>query len=300
MSRQLVLPQGETAEGIFEYLRSFAPVENPNASVGEHERRLREMENYLAGDFRRFLYTLQCVPEGKGRLLEIGANPYFTTRLLRRYRQHELTLANGFGDGSAAVQTDRLVSQSGETEQFDYYEVNIEVDSELPFEPETFDVVMCCEVIEHMTNDPSRALAWLNSCLKQGGTLILTTPNAARWSNVLQLALGRNIYGTFSAYGPYGRHNREYTPDEMSRLLELGGFAVTDHFTADAPPFGGKNRTASRQAVISVASAAISTLRRKAGTLGMYMFFVAQKVGEPNARKPAWLYNSYPEAEVVR
>jgi hypothetical protein len=40
------------------------------------------------------------------------------------------------------------------------------------------------------------------------------------------LALGKNIYDPYSGYGVYGRHNREYAPDEVIRLLEDCGFSV--------------------------------------------------------------------------
>ena len=36
---------------------------------------LPEREHYLEASLRRFLYTLQLVPEGNGKLLEIGAGP---------------------------------------------------------------------------------------------------------------------------------------------------------------------------------------------------------------------------------
>ena len=95
---------------------------------------------------------------------------------------------------------------------FDYRNLNIEVD-DFPFPDNHFDYILFCEVLEHLTHDPLRALTELKRVLKPGGEAsVLTTPNAARLENVIAFIEGRNIYDPYSAYGPYGRHNRGNTP----------------------------------------------------------------------------------------
>ncbi|MFZ3071952.1 MAG: class I SAM-dependent methyltransferase [Thermodesulfobacteriota bacterium] len=49
-------------------------------------------------------------------------------------------------------------------------------DSQLPFASETFDFIMCQEVIEHIEN-PWKLFRTANRVLKKGGFLFLTTPN---------------------------------------------------------------------------------------------------------------------------
>ncbi len=73
---ELILPNEETEELIYEYLSSFCLEDAPK----------EEMNNYLGESFRRFLYTLSIIPKGKGKLLEIGANPYFDLTLKKIYR----------------------------------------------------------------------------------------------------------------------------------------------------------------------------------------------------------------------
>jgi len=59
----------------------------------------------------------------------------------------------------------------------------------LPFVSETFDAVVCTEVIEHVV-EPARVLAELWRVLKPGGTLIVTFPNETNWT-IARFLLGR-------------------------------------------------------------------------------------------------------------
>lgn len=57
------------------------------------------------------------------------------------------------------------------------HEVDIESER-LPFDAGSFDAAIMTEVIEHMWRDPSMALSEIARCLKVGGRLFITTPNA--------------------------------------------------------------------------------------------------------------------------
>ena len=78
-----------------------------------------------------------------------------------------------------------------------------------------------------------KAIMNLNKVLRQNGTLILTTPNVSRLENVAKMLQGSNIYDPYSAYGMYGRHNREFTVCEIENILRHCGFEVEDIFTSD-------------------------------------------------------------------
>jgi SAM-dependent methyltransferase len=127
--------------------------------------------------------------------------------------------------------------------------------------------------------------------LKPNGTLILTTPNAARLQHVVLLLKGHNIFDQYSAYGPYGRHNREYTQPEVVRLLEHLGFQVEVATTADIHPQGPYD------GILSTLLDRMVQQRR--AELGHYQFIRARNVQEANWQKPSWLYRSYPATELT-
>ena len=76
-------------------------------------------------------------------------------------------------------------------------------------------------------------LAEINRILKPGGHLVLTTPNLGSLRAIAAILEGYHP-GFFPAYirppaegeEPEARHNREYTPREVARLLVDSGFEV--------------------------------------------------------------------------
>lgn len=104
-----------------------------------------------------------------------------------------------------------------------------------PFDIESTDFVIFGEVLEHLKLPPLRALREVTAPLRIGGTLLLTTPNIARQSNIELLRRGVNILEPFREDTPPDRdvtdlvdHIREYTPQEVVDLVESSGLRVTD------------------------------------------------------------------------
>jgi SAM-dependent methyltransferase len=257
-----------------------------------------ELAAYAHADFERFLYTLNLIPEGTaGKGLEIGANPYFTTLLLRKFRPHlSLDLINYFGgQAGTAKQHISFPGFDGAPEQFDVEYANVNIESGvLPFEDSFFDVLLFCEVLEHMTTDPLHAMLEIKRVLKPGGRLVLTTPNAARLENAAAFVEGRNIYDPYSSYGPHGRHNREYTRHELALLLAHCGFEVEQFFTANV-----HDDIPSSPALNPLINSAIRGTPNREFDLGQYLFSSSISRSPANSRRPAWLFRSYASEEMA-
>ena len=80
----------------------------------------------------------------------------------------------------------------------------------LPFEPETFDVVMALDVIEHLDDD-QLALLEFNRVLRKDGALLVTVPAYPFLWSEHDVAL---------------HHKRRYTRKTLIEALEKGGFVV--------------------------------------------------------------------------
>jgi 2-polyprenyl-3-methyl-5-hydroxy-6-metoxy-1,4-benzoquinol methylase len=107
---------------------------------------------------------------------------------------------------------------------------------ELPFDPGSFDVVLCGDVVEHL-RDPGAALGRLRPLLRPGGRLVLTTPNVANWAMRLSLLAGRWRY---TDRGILDRtHTHLFTRRTLVETVEGAGYRVLvlDH-TSPVPLVG--------------------------------------------------------------
>lgn len=280
VSPPLPLPVGWSEEDLYNFTTSIL-VEIRHASE------VKEVEAYARADFRRFVYTLSLVPDEPGiKLLELGANPYFTTTLVRNFRDAEIHLANFFEHVDVGDTQSVTLRNTGEVISYTYKQFNVECDA-FPYADDTFDVVLFCEIIEHLQNDPVHALVEIRRILQPDGILVLTTPNVARLENVIKLVNGENIYDPYSDYGPYGRHNREYNQHDLHRLLSDNGFRVMTMFTADAQ--GAPNTQGSSAEIMEL-------LRARKADLGQYIFCQCTIDADSKTTKPlrpSWLYRSY-------
>jgi len=238
-----------------------------------------EARGYLFDALDRFRITMALLPPGLApgaRVLELGANPYFLTRLLIK-RGYKVTCANYFGEDYAGPNVQVVSGQrTGERHEFEFDHFNIERDP-FPYPDDSFDLVLCCEILEHLPSDPIHMLAEISRVTAPGGSLLLTTPNATRATNLLRIMAGENPYEEMSGYGTYGRHNREYTVNELRLLLDALGYAVDDVFAIDihddlpgVPALPGIDQA----------------------DRGDNLFALARPVDGPRWRYPSWLYAS--------
>ena len=96
-----------------------------------------------------------------GSVLDVGNDKTFLSFFLRAFNSMAEFTTISF-----------VISDS----PYDLFAVDIESES-LPFDDERYDCAIFTEVIEHLWRNPSFALAEINRSLKNGGELLLTTPN---------------------------------------------------------------------------------------------------------------------------
>ncbi|MDF3197160.1 methyltransferase domain-containing protein [Pseudomonas sp. 1912-s] len=287
----LPLPEGVSRQELFDWLKTVRVSDAPESIAG-----------YCVQDFERFVQTFglaqRAAANYTGELtgLELGGNPYFATMLLKNFTSIDWRLGNYFGDQVPKGEAHQRVYMSefralnNKTHvDLTYSHFNIEEDV-FPFESGSLDIVLFCEIIEHLLNDPCAVLRQIKRVLRDNGTLVLTTPNVNRLENVARMIVGTNIYDPYSGHGPYGRHNREYNKHELHELLTYLGFTVDEIFSADVH----HNATSTYLDPKEFGQ----LIKYREHDLGQYIFIRARKTGVDKGKKPAWLYRSYDPAEL--
>lgn len=90
---------------------------------------------------------------------------------------------------------------------------------------ENFDVVFAGEIIEHIF-DTDNFLQNIKNVLKDGGYLVITTPNIAALGRRLFLLLGKNPLLEITARVGDAGHIRYFTRETLKNLLIQNGFNV--------------------------------------------------------------------------
>jgi 2-polyprenyl-3-methyl-5-hydroxy-6-metoxy-1,4-benzoquinol methylase len=99
--------------------------------------------------------------------------------------------------------------------------------------PAAFGMVVCTEVIEHLTVSPEVLFLFFHYILKEKGKLILSTPNAVSFRKRIAMVRGRQPYEKLRLYRINPGHYREYTGKELCSYLRASGFSVEKHLYAD-------------------------------------------------------------------
>jgi len=104
---------------------------------------------------------------------------------------------------------------------------------EIPFEKNYFDIILFTEVLEHIHVDKVKGIFDnLKKVLKNGGIIILSTPNFLSLFHRIQILLGKTPDFDLGITPMQGdnifRHVREYSSSELVKLIKILGFNVRE------------------------------------------------------------------------
>lgn len=223
-------PMRATAEAAPAPEPEFAAVEPVSIQKWAQDEGGRQ---YIDTHITRLAKTLELTPRGgPGQaILEMGAYMQITPAL---HFELGYETVRGCYYGKAG-QTDHHEIHSAQGEPFacDIDLFDAEKDP-FPYADESFDTVLCCELLEHLTADPMHMMSEINRILKPGGSLILTTPNISSYRAIHAILHGYHP-SFFPAYilprkpgeEAEARHNREYSPKEIYHLFWESGLEVS-------------------------------------------------------------------------
>jgi glycosyltransferase involved in cell wall biosynthesis/SAM-dependent methyltransferase len=191
---------------------------------------------YLNKHAKRIIETIELIPVGSKnqRLLELSSYKQMTL-LIDKYGDYGEIAVTSWSPGGPREKTMSIRNPDTGAE-LKFREKNVDVEHDrFPYPDSYFDIALCCELIEHLREDPMHMLIELNRVLKWGGLLILTTPNIASAHSIREAICGSSpyIYGLHHIANPTDRHIREYTFKDVSRAFVSSGFKVINLFTSD-------------------------------------------------------------------
>lgn len=240
-------------------------------------------DRWIKGHAHRYatsLAELAGLDGERGAAFEIGLTRVFPFVLLNElgYRR---VFATEFTRNRAAPR--RLIKRwtiLGTPLRVPVFNVDLERQP-IPLPDASVDLVLCCEVLEHMDVDPMFMLAEINRITKPGGHLFLTTPN---------ITSSRAVWKIMNGYAPHffmqylkdldpNRHNYEHDVHSLQALTRAAGFETRMIRTADV-----------FEACEPRGLGALDRLGMSTTMRGDDIFFVGRKKGPVVDRWPPELY----------
>ena len=208
------------------------------AAASDELRRLASAEtrfcqflsNYLRSNMERVASNL-CVLRGQlktgSSLLDVGSFGVEPAVLKHEDPGREIA-AIAYEENWIHVADGQLVEGSDDAATAVHVQ-RVDVERErFPFPDDSFDLVSCFEVLEHLQRSPVPMLLEMKRVLKPLGRFVLTTPNLGGTRATLKQLAGEPPqevphYHQSLDYGVI--HPKEYTPPEMQELFSAMGFA---------------------------------------------------------------------------
>lgn len=193
-----------------------------------------DLSRYASFHAKRYDRTLALVRRlGGGRTIELGGHPWSMTARLLSEPTVDLLATVSAEEVTAwpdAIPVTRrpYIMDAGHGVIHEWVNVSANLERTLfPIAEENApplqaDVVLACEIVEHLTRCPHIMMLNINSWLRPGGRVVLTTPNGSQFDNPLRTKPKMPAY----RYSSYSRHNYVFNMANLCNLAEVCGFEV--------------------------------------------------------------------------
>jgi SAM-dependent methyltransferase len=222
------------------------------AALARFERALRDLpvpsegaRQYLEKHIPRLARTLALAPapQQTGRVLELGCYMQITPLLDRACGYREVR--GGYYGNTGKI--DRKIVEFPDR-NFECFVDHFDAERDpYPYPDEHFDLVIAGEIFEHMIYDPLFLLVESRRVLREGGYLLVSTPNSAGLACVFKALEGLHapqIYSDYKMPGdePEIGHMREYTLWELGEAVKAAGFEIDRLFATVIDEYRGEWR----------------------------------------------------------
>ena len=161
----------------------------------------------------RLKRILEFIPRGCAlRVLDVGCA---NGRLGKEIKK--------LGHFVAGIEISPQAAQNARQALDEVYVFDIEGEWPKKLEEQKFDLVVLPEILEHIF-DPVYVLRKSSAVLKEGGEIIITTPNFMVWTNRIRFLFGRFKYGEQGMFD-FG-HIRWFTYRYLHEVLAQSGFQI--------------------------------------------------------------------------
>ena len=201
------------------------------SSIETTQSSSRERAYFLIHEarYKKILKELDSRLRGndKARILDVGCYPYHLGSALEKMG-HDVW---GISSEHEPIKNKRVAILNIETDAF-------------PYKDNTFDIILCSEVLELLPHSPMPAIREMYRVAKPGGSVLITTPNIAGSIHSLYTLFGKTLPTQKQTENIYHRHNHEYTLPELSGIIKKSGWIIEKSmYVIGYPPFRKRNKT---------------------------------------------------------